>query len=175
MIKQLKNHKIHQIGLEFRISFVILILFFVGCRQNSKNSYSHFAGEQYSICNISYNHSLLKANIIIDSLKKINPILGKSIQDKYTYDTEGTGFDEDVVYFWKNEIHYVLSISYVTSNLNQKLAITHFGIDGEILRSFDNLSDDDLILGASLIREKLLVELEKYFPTILFNCDCGNL
>lgn len=145
---------------------IILAFVFASC---------NFGGELSSICNIDYTSSEIESNQIIDSLKVLNPSLGESNQDKFSYSTEEAGFEEDVIFLWFQGVHYVLSISYFSEGSLQRLKVTHFGIDGEILEKFDGLQTHQLEIAAQIIRSLLLTELEKNFPNIDFSCDCGTL
>lgn len=133
-----------------------------------------FAGERHSICNIDYYSSELQSRDIIDSLITLNPPLGKRNQNTYGYNSSTSGFKSKKVFIWYEDVHYVLSITHYSKGNSQRLKVVNFGVDGEILEKYDGLSSKQIETAKEIIQKVLLKELRKYFPRIVFSCDCGG-
>ncbi len=133
---------------------------------------NYTAGENHSVCVITYNNSELNATRLLDSLIILNPELGKRNQDKYTYNTEETGYVRKELYFWKKNNHYVLSFEPASNGNENSFRLVNFGLDGEVLSKTDGLTSEQIKIANEIINTSFISELETHFTNVIFYIDC---
>lgn len=151
---------------KFIISY-FLISALIAC-----NEVNYIAGENHSVCVITYNNSELNATRLLDSITILNPELGKRNQDKYTYNSAGTGYVSKELYFWKNNKHYVLSFEPTSNGNYHSLRLVNFGIDGEVLSKTDGMTSEQIDLAKEIMNTSFIKELETHFTNVIFYLDC---
>lgn len=149
-----------------------MVLIIPACGGKTRNPLDFFAGENHALCVISYESNDLSAAQIIDSLIILEPDLAERNQNKYTYNTDGTGYAREELYFWHNEEHYVLSLELGSNGSEQSLRIVNFGIDGEILEKTDGMSSQRIELANEIVKTSLISELKKHFTDEDFFVEC---
>lgn len=159
--------------MTFRIIiYSVLLLILSTCGGKTRDPLDFFAGENHAVCIISYESNELSSAQIIDSLIILNPVLGERNQNKYTYNSDETGYVREELYFWHNEEHYVLSLEPRTNGNKQSLKIVSFGVDGEILEKTDGMSSHQIELANEIVNSSLISELKKHFPGEVFIVEC---